>query len=107
MLTDVKLLLNIATGDTSKDTLLESLITINTNKLLSYLGGTKVPPKLEFIIVELTIERYNKIGSEGLTAEGIEGITYSYANSADELAPYLPYIQNYLSANHVGKFRFL
>lgn len=106
MLAKIKLLLGI--DDLVKDNLLEQLILMNSNKILTYLGIeiTTIPVSLEFIVIELTIKQYNKLGSEGLSSESIEGISYSYSDSINELEPYMTYIEKYMNISS-GKFRFL
>lgn len=45
-----------------------------------------VPKELDYIIDELTIQRYNRIGSEGMKVESSEGYSTTYVE--DELANY-------------------
>ena len=103
MLEQIKVLLNLQ--DDTKDTLLDALITLKSRKLIAALGGDEVPTELDYIIIELVINHYNRLGSEGLAAESIEGISRTYSDSAMELEPYKEAIAKSLNAS-AGKFRF-
>ena len=37
-----------------------------------------VPEELSYIIVDVAVARYNRIGSEGMTSETVEGISSTY-----------------------------
>lgn len=104
LLEQIKLLLGIS--DTSKDTLLNTLISLKSGKLQTALSSDTIPSSLEYIIIELTIESYNKLGSEGLAAESIEGISRTYNTNSDELVPYAYAISRFLNTSS-GKFRFI
>ena len=75
MLTELKLLLGIT--DTSKDELLNTLLSQCSDNALSYthLASTDT---LQNVIVEMAVYRYNLIGSEGLSAEKYSGVAYNY-----------------------------
>lgn len=104
MLDDLKVLLNLT--DTSKDELLNTLISLKGRKLSNALGGVIVPIELEYIITELVINHYNRLGNEGIAATSVEGISTNYIDSTNELEPYNEVIAKYLNENK-GKFRFL
>ena len=65
-----------------------------------------IPLELEYIVEELTIARFNRIGSEGMKSESMDGHSASYAEKS--LAEYENDILQYLmlDRNH-GKVRFL
>lgn len=50
------------------------------------INSTTVPDELDYIVDELAISRYNRIGSEGMTKESDNGYSVDYV--ADELANY-------------------
>lgn len=80
-LQDVKLLLGIK--DNSRDDLLNLLISNAQTQLLGRLQVLDVPilaipPSLEYIIPELVVRRYNRIGSEGMSSETVEGHSATY-----------------------------
>lgn len=102
----IKTILGLDNG--SKNSLIDILIEINTNKVVSYLEVDELPDTLKFVVIELTVERFNRLGSEGVTSESIEGISYNYEPTEKELERYMPYIRN---ANNevkgVGKFKVI
>lgn len=68
-----------------------------------------VPEELEYIVTEVTIARYNRIGSEGMTSESMDGHSANYA--VVELKDFESDIQDYLDESGAdtkqGKVRFL
>lgn len=104
MLNNILKILGISSTNTEKVALVELLIEQSKAKVCAYIDSTTVPAELNFIIIELTIDRYNKVGSEGLASESIEGIQYSYATSF-ELEPYAAYLDKYV--NKSKGFTFL
>ena len=66
-------------------------------RLLHRLETTEVPIELEYIVDEATIRRFNRIGSEGMKSESVEGHSVTYIDE-DELAPYESAIVAYLEA---------
>lgn len=105
---DLKLLLGIGKDDSSKDDLLNLLIKMSTSRLKALLGGIDPPSLLDHIILEVSIARFNRIGSEGLSSHGVEGESLSFND--DDFKPYAEEIQAYLDTqkdNTKGKLRFL
>lgn len=105
MLRQIKVLLNL-TDIVEKDKLLKTLISLKSRKLQAALNSETTPVELEYIVIELVINHYNRLGSEGITARSVEGILTNYADSANELEPYDTAITKYLN-KETGKFRFL
>lgn len=103
MLDKIKLYLGISSNDYTEDELLEMIIEDCSSALGAYLGLTEIPSQFEFIVVELTIKRYRKIGSEGLTAEQIDVISNTFEE--DPLSPYLVLLDTYKRTNR--KLRML
>ena len=66
-------------------------------RLLHRIKDTEVPLELEYIVDEATIRRFNRIGSEGMKSESVEGHSVTYIDE-DELAPYESAIVAYLEA---------
>ena len=52
------------------------------------------PKELEFVLVELAIQRFNRIGSEGISSESVDGKSVSYE---DDFESYKIYLMNSLS----------
>lgn len=84
ILEEVKLFIGLGSSD--KDELLLCIIRNNSRILNNSIGAKEVPAELVHIVTELSIARYNKIGSEGITSESIDGTSYTY--SQDILGPY-------------------
>ena len=65
-----------------------------------------VPEELEYIVDELTIARFNRLGSEGMTSETMDGHSASYDDV--DLVSYESAIIQYLDSNSkLGRVRFL
>ena len=71
MLESVKALLGLT--DDSRDSLLNSLIKLVSARLCTFLGVKEVPDELSYIVTELTVRRFNRIGSEGFKQHTLEG----------------------------------
>ncbi len=80
ILNEVKITLGLSSSD--KDELLKSLIKRNSQPVINYIKEQKVPSELEYIVVELVVARYNRIGSEGLNSENSDGVSFSYNNNS-------------------------
>lgn len=76
MLEELKLLLDITGNDLDKK--LNWILDSTTKRLKCILGGIEPPESMNHIIVEVSVIRFNKIGSEGLTSHGIAGETQSF-----------------------------
>lgn len=108
MLYDVKELLGIPESDMSQDKKLTLLINAAEKRLKVLLGGVDPPEGLNYIIIDVTIKRFNRIGSEGLEAHTVEGESQSFAK--DDFEEYQDDIQAYLDTLKnatKGKVRFL
>lgn len=110
MLDNLKLLLgfDIETEDSDLDSKLCLIISNTTARLKILLGGIDPPEELEHIILEVSVIRYNKIGSEGLSSHTVEGESLSF--SEDDFEPFYAEIQAFLDSQKDatrGKLRFL
>lgn len=63
---------------------------------LSKIEVTEVPIELEWIVDEATIRRFNRIGSEGMKSESVEGHSVTFDDAEDALAPYELHIRAYI-----------
>lgn len=77
MLDKIKLLLSMADDD-SLDELLQTLISLCKEEAYNYCNLDDYDNKLDYIVVQMVIERYNRIGSEGATSQSSSGINTSY-----------------------------
>ena len=82
------------TGDNPQ---VEAIYSKIAERLLHRIKETEIPLELEYIVEEATIRRFNRIGSEGMKSESVEGHSVSYLDG-DELAPYESAIAAYLEA---------
>lgn len=60
---------------------LDVIIRLTTSRLKTLLDVEEVPTELEYIVTEVSIVRYNKIGSEGVTSHSVEGETMSFSDN--------------------------
>lgn len=106
MLEDIKLLLGITDND--RDDLLELIIRNTTSRLKLLIGGIDPPEELNHVITDVSIMRFNRIGSEGLTGHTVEGESLQFRD--DDFAPYSEDIEAFLRTQQTsarGKVRFL
>lgn len=109
MLEQVMILLGISDPTEEVTSLLNTIISITSQRLLLRLGVSDVPAELEYIVVEVSIVRYNRIGSERLSSHNVEGESMSW-NSEDDFKPYLSEINAWLdkqtTSDYVGRLKF-
>ena len=96
LLNRIKTLLGIP----DNDELIYEITELTKSKILNYINEVELPLELEFILVELTIQRYNRIGSEGIASESVDGKSVSYE---DIFENYKPYLVDYISRNGKSK----
>lgn len=88
----IKLLLGIK--DSLQDAVLDVIIKNVTAHLRSLLKKP-VPSELDFIIVEISVRRFQRLGSEGMKSESVEGHNISFYDLKDEFVPYLDIINDH------------
>lgn len=84
-LENVKMLLSI--DDDKQDELLKIIINNTEKRLISLLPVDieEVPERLEYIIEEVSVKRFNRVGAEGMTQESIDGRSNTFqSNDFDE-----------------------
>ena len=99
--------------DNKRDDIL-NLIIKNTTQALSFkLGlkaGVSIPDDLDYIALEVSVKRYNRLANEGMSSYTQEGqsITFS-ANDFDEFANDIDAWkdENGVKDNNSGRFLFL
>lgn len=106
MLNDLKIMLGI--DDTDIDDKLRLIIANVTARLKLLLGGIEPPEDMNHIILEVSIIRFNRIGSEGMSSHSVEGESTSYADDdfngfTDEIQAFLDMQKN----STRGKVRFI
>lgn len=110
MLETIKRLLEI--NDNVIDDKLNHIVELVSSRLKNLLGGVKeVPESLNYIVIEVSIVRFNRIGSEGTSSHSINGESIAWGD--DDFAPFKNDIRDYLealpdaSSSGKGKVRFL
>lgn len=84
MLDKIKLLLNIVNDD--KDDLIQTLISLCKDEAIDYCNLTEYNSKLDSAVIMMVIERYNRLGSEGLGSTTSSGIKEEYlSNYSDNI----------------------
>ena len=96
LLNRIKTLLNIE----GNENLIYEIVNITESKILNYINATEMPKELEFVLIELSVQRFNRIGSEGIASESIDGKSVSYD---DDFIGYKHYLDDYISRNSVRK----
>ena len=86
--------------DTLQDDVLGIFIGNVTSHLLSKLKKvnkeiTNVPDELNYIIEEIVIRRYNRIGTEGMKSESVEGHRVDFYELEKDFTPYEDIIDGY------------
>lgn len=108
MLNDLKLLLGFSENDTDLDSKLMLIIKTATARLQLLLGGIEPPAEMGYIILEVAVARFNRIGSEGLASHSVEGESLQFTD--DDFAPFSDEIKNWLAqqeSTSLGKLRFI
>lgn len=107
MLDRIKTLLNIK-DDLQDDVL--NIIIENVSAHLKSLLGKEIPPELEFIVVEISVRRFNRLGSEGMQSESVEGHSITFYDLKDEFVPYKEVIEAHKDKSGItqrGKVLFI
>lgn len=105
VLDDIKKLLGDLEG---RDGLLEVIVSLTQHRLETLLGVGEVPDELEYIVTEVSVARFNKIGSEGISSHTVEGESMSF--SSNDFEPYTDDIEAWRLSNkesRTGRVRFL
>ena len=96
--------------DLLQDDVLLDIIDTYTKRVKTYIGSDTLPAGLEWIVKELTIVRYNRIGSEGNVSESEEGKSITYKED-DPFKGFIPELDKYLESQSQpasrGKAKFL
>ena len=101
LLNRIKVLLGVS----ENDDLVSEIIELTKEKILNYINKTELPNELEFVLIELSIQRYNRIGSEGIVSESVDGKSVSYE---DDFETYKHYLDEYMTRNNTSRgFRLL
>lgn len=87
-----------------KDNLQDEALNIIIENVTSHLQGKlkkvnktiiEVPEELNYVIEEISIRRYNRIGTEGAKAESVEGHRVEFYDLEKDFVPYQEVIDDY------------
>ena len=105
----LRILLGIPADDSATIAILTEIKSLTESRLKILLGGvSEVPEKLEYVVTEVSIIRFNRIGSEGASSHTVEGETMTFTD--DDFAQFRDEIQGYLNEqkeSKIGKVRFI
>lgn len=109
LLKDLKLLIGMEPEDASQDERLLWILDSARARLKVLLGGLDPPPEMDHIVTEAAVIRFNRIGSEGMTINVVEGENLHF--SGNDFAGFMDEINAWLDARNQnsrrGGFRFL
>lgn len=105
MMTRIKSLLGLA--DNTQDEKLRTILELTKARLIAMLGVPEVPSEMEYIAVETTVKRFNRIGSEGMTSHEVEGEAIQF--STNDFTEYMSDIEDWRAEHKSkrGRIRFL
>lgn len=93
---DVKKLLGIT--DTLQDAQIDLIIKHTEAWLklwfMQHTDRTTIPEEVQFIIAEVAVKRFNRLGSEGMSKEDVEGHSVTYKD--DDFAGYMSLLSSYM-----------
>lgn len=96
-------------NESTVDERLKAITALVESRLCNKLGGLdEVPEELAYIVDEVSIARFNRIGSEGLASHSIEGESMTWSD--DDFAPYQDEITEWLmrqEGSTKGRVRFI
>lgn len=92
MLERLKLYLGIKSNN--KDELLTDILQTTEKQMQVMLGADNIPEELNFVLLEVAITRFNRIGSEGMKSEVVDGHRVEYV--MDDFASYARILVSYL-----------
>jgi len=106
----IKTLLGLT--DDTQDSLITAIMDLTESRLKNLLGGVgAIPEALSYIVTEVSIRRFNRVGSEGLQSHSVEGETMTWPD--DDFKPFMDDIQAWLDENqddastNRGRVRFI
>lgn len=96
MLNKILILLGLDSPTQAMSDKIETIMELTEQRLGFLLGQTVIPTELSYIVVEVTIARFNRIGSEGVSSHTVQGESLTWSD--DDFKPYMDDIQEWLNA---------
>lgn len=107
LLEEIKLLKGIQ--DTLQDDLLNLIISESEQRILGYINSIRsesmdaLPEELNYIVRDVSIKRFNKLNSEGMTKDSEEGRSLDWEKSY--LDEYMHILNQYTDTDEFGQYR--
>ena len=60
---------------------INTIISITENRLKLLINEKPIPDELKYIVVEVAVKRYNRLGSEGLASHSVEGESMTWSDN--------------------------
>lgn len=99
MIEQTKRLIGIT--DELQDVMITDILNITEARLKRKLNTTEsIPSEMEYIVIEVSIKRFNRIGAEGMTKKTLEGLTQEF--SEDDFKEFESDIAEYLDDDTDG-----
>lgn len=107
ILNDVKTMLSIEKDESDLDEKLDYMVRSIISRLKILINGVEPPDEMSYIVVEVALVRFNRIGSEGLKSHSVEGESLQFTEN--DFANYMEEIEafNYKQSGKKGGLRFL
>lgn len=110
MLDKILILLGLDNPTEAIQDKVETIMALTEQRLMLMLGQSTVPDALSYVVVEVTVARYNRIGSEGVSSHSVSNESMTWTD--DDFKPYMSDIQAWLNAQEDplttrGKVRFI
>lgn len=102
ILNNIKIKLSIT--DDLENELLSLLLNDAITYMMIYFDGN-IPTTLQFIMENVAVKKYRRIGAEGISIEKIDVLTTTY-ETGDDFAEYLGIMKMHKNRTNLG-FRFL
>lgn len=74
-------ILELIKDSTSIERKVEIIQELTSQRLARLLGVSKIPGELEYIVIEISTKRYNRLGSEGFKRHSQEGLSLEFYDS--------------------------
>ncbi|AXF57793.1 phage head-tail adapter protein [Salicibibacter kimchii] len=93
--------------DDRQDDQLEVIVENIESHLIYLLEKDDVPERLQYIVVEIAVRRYNRIGSEGFQSDSVEGHSITFHDPEKDFEPYQAIIDKETKREDVGRGRVM
>jgi len=84
-------------GVTDQDEILTTVVELIEQRLEAKISRDVVPPELNYIVVEASISRFNRINDEGKTSASENEVSSTW--QTDDLAPFAADIADWIDKN--------